>query len=384
MASFVAITILLLCYLIVGTQTIGKTTVEVTSLPYPVVVGGILAISCEIRNMQEEFTVSLYREFDGITEQISLGELYYPSALSQRVFISRRALSDGKTIYFLTVVDVSQDDQGEYICSVSTMKNRQIMGIATHSITIELFSFPQNVYPKCQSIPNIMRVNEETKVKFICSSGITNPVVELQWRISNNEDSFTSIDNIYEDKLSSEITLIAKRSHSGATFVCTMTSSGFPERQKSCYVGPVTVVYDGNEKMIDKDSRLGDLQSTDHDSSLSKGCGVSCPSDDTNTFIYLAAGTMGAAILMFTFFTTTLILCCKYCKISGEVRAVQRSVPYDDGSEPVYVSLQRRPEPERSSMFMSVEDPNNPGNKVLMPRELVEEFYRSLSLKRKK
>ena len=87
---------------------------------------------------------------------------------------------------------------------------------------------------------------------------------------------------------------------------------------------------------------------------------------------------------MITFITTTIILCCKYCKKSHEVRAVQRSISCGDGSEPVYVSLQRRPEPDRSSMYMSVEDPNNPGNKILMPREVIEEFYRSLSLKRKK
>ena len=69
--------------------------------------------------------------------------------------------------------------------------------------------------------------------------------------------------------------------------------------------------------------------------------------------------------------------------MSEETRAAQM-ISCGDGSEPVYVSLQRRPEPDRSSMFLSVEDPNNPGSKVLMPRELVEEFYRSLSLKRKK
>ena len=113
-------------------------------------------------------------------------------------------------------------------------------------------------------------------------------------------------------------------------------------------------------------------------------CNDHCPDEDTGIIVYLAAGTVGATILMLTFLITTIILCCRYCKISAEVRAVQRSVPYDDGSKPVYVSLQRRPEPDRSSMYMSDEDQNNPGNKIIMSREVIEEFYRSLSLKRKK
>ena len=71
-----------------------------------------------------------------------------------------------------------------------------------------------------------------------------------------------------------------------------------------------------------------------------------------------------------------------------------------DGSEPVYVAVQARPElaqppayfdrrplykePEGSSGYMSVEDPNNPGNKILMPKEVFEEFYNSLSLKKER
>ena len=221
-------------------------------------------------------------------------------------------------------------------------------------------------------------------MKFICESKITNPVVNLHWSATVNQDSYRSENKNDVDTISSEIKIIAGRSHEGATFVCTMTSSGFPERQRSCYVGPISVVYDTNDNKAGRDNGLSDTSRKAHDFSLSNGCEVSCPSEDTNIVIYLATGTMGAAILMFTFLITTVILCCKYCKISGEVRAVQRSVPYDNGSEPVYVSLQRRPEPDRSSMYMSVEDPNNPGNKILMPREVVEEFYRSLSLKRKK
>ena len=292
----------------------------------------------------------------------------------------------------MTLVDVSNDDQGEYLCIISAVKNKQLVAISTNSITIEIFSFPSNMYPTCHSTPNINRVNEGTKLVFSCTSETTNPHVELQWS-SNNADIPSVMDDIdNEDIISSQITVMIKRAHNGITFVCTMKSSEFPDRQRSCFVGPMAVVSGTNEldnMMITSRGRessgtqIRDLnQDSDHLSS--KECDSLCVPEDTNTVLYLAAGTMGATILMFTFLATTIILCCKYCNISGEVRAVQRSVPVDDGSEPVYVSLQRRPEPDRSSMYMSVEDPNNPGNKVLMPRELVEEFYRSLSLKRKK
>ena len=345
--------------------------------------------------MQAGYTVSFFREFNRNTDKISEisdDDTYYSSLLSQRIFISKRSVSGSSTVYFMTLVDVSIDDQGEYICSVFSMKNRRFVEIATNSLTIEILSFPHNLYPTCQGIPNMMRVNEETKLRFVCTSERTNPLVELQWSSNMEVISPDIYDTHNEEYISSEISVITKRSFSGATFVCKMTSSGFPERQRSCYVGPITVFSRPNKHgtvvIGSRDRESSDKQSRDlnqgSDLLLSSGCDMSCLAEDTNVVLYLAVGTMGATILMLTFLTTTIILCCKYCKISGEARAVQRNIPCGEGSEPVYVSLQRRPEPDRGSMYMSVEDPHNPGNKVLMPREVVEEFYRSLSLKRKK
>ena len=386
------ILIALLCYHFCSSYARDQTTVEVT-LPYrPITVGGILAISCEIRNIQAGYTVSFFREFNGNTDKISEDYTYYPSSLLQRIFISKRATSGSTTVYFMTLVDVSHDDQGQYICSVSSMKNRRLVEIATNSLAIEILSFPRNLYPICQGIPNMIRVNIGTKLRFICTSEKTNPVVELQWS-SNKEYISSPINNLNnDDTISSEITIVTKSSHNGVSFVCTMKSIGFPERQRTCFVGPIAVISRTNEHgtivIGSRDRELSNTQNRDpnrgSDLRLSNGCDMTCPAEDTNAVLYLATGTMAATILMLTFLTTTIILCCKYYKISGEVRAVQRNISCSDGSDPVYVSLQRRPEPDRSSMYMSVEDPHNPGNKVLMPRELVEEFYRSLSLKRKK
>ena len=106
-------------------------------------------------------------------------------------------------------------------------------------------------------------------------------------------------------------------------------------------------------------------------------------------------------MLTIVFLITTIIMCFKNQNASSRVINAQRNITGTDGSEPVYVSLQRRLEPERSSLYsaperrsvykepdtssttyMSVENPNNPGSKVLMPKEVFEELYNSLTLKR--
>ena len=144
--------------------------------------------------------------------------------------------------------------------------------------------------------------------------------------------------------------------------VCAMTSAGFPERTRICYIGPITVQYfpatDLSTKTIP--NLMNQVKPIESEEELqSIGCEISCRSEDDNN-----------TVLLFTFLTTTIILCCKHQQISMDITRAQRDIPVNDGGEPVYVSQQRRRDNERNSMYMAVEDPTNPGNKVVMPREV--------------
>ena len=130
---------------------------------------------------------------------------------------------------------------------------------------------------------------------------------------------------------------------------------------------------------------IGMDQSVKQKTQISSGCSSECPSEDEDTVLYLTISTMGASILCILFLTTTIMSCYKYHSISTETRGARRTVSVNDGSDPVYVSLQRRQEHDRNSIcstYMTVEDPNNPGSKVVMPKEVFEEFYRTLTIKR--
>ena len=180
--------------------------------------------------------------------------------------------------------------------------------------------------------------------------------------------------------------MIADNSLNGAIFVCKMTSSGFPNRVRSCTVGPLRIARRSSSINIELpiQQNMDTMASNEiKDSFPSEPCNTPCEPEDKYILLYWAVATVGIATLMFIFLITTIIYCCKYQKTSAEVISAQGSYTSCGGTEPVYVSLQRRQPPERNSMFMSVEDPNNPGNKVLMPREVFDEFYRSLSLKKR-
>ena len=365
-----------------------QTRVELTSPVHPVTIEGILAIQCQVWDTQEAYTVNLFRVVNGYTEQVTFMEEYNSrSSLEQRGFLAKRTFSDGSQILFLTVVDVSEGDQGEYLCKVHSLVRGTYTDIAQDSLTVEIYTFPNTIFPSCSSAPNKLTLTTGEKALLTCTSNKGFPTVQLTWSCLKDYLSFTTHDSSEGDMIQSTIEFTVDISYNRAIFECKMTSPGFPNRVRSCTIGPLTIPTDSDDSIVEGfDPLNANTKKSSEKLDILKGeiCNTPCPPEDQYTLLYWAVACVGTTTLMFIFLTTTIIYCCKYQTISSEVvAAAENSFTSCDGSEPVYVSLQRRQPPERNSMFMSIEDPNNPGNKVLMPREVFDEFYRSLSLKKR-
>ena len=364
-----------------------QTRVEVTTPVQPITVGGILAVQCQVWNTQDSYRVNLFRVLtNGDTEQLTLrGNYDSHSSLGQRAFLAKRTFSGGSLVLFLTVVDVLLSDEGNYMCKVYSLTNGKYRDIAEDSMTIDIYLFPDKGFPTCNSAPSKVSFNSNDQLILTCASAKAFPTVQLDWSSINFDADFIIRNPTIGDMITSEISLILDESYDRAIFECKMTSMGFPDRVRSCTVGPLRIA-----RSADTNIELPILQNQNtgasneiKDSFPPELCNAPCKPEDKYSLLYWAVATVGTSILMLIFLTTTIFYCCKYQKMSAEVISAQGSFTSCDGSDPVYVSLQRRQLPERNSMFMSVEDPNNPGNKVLMPREAFDEFYRSLSLKKR-
>ena len=411
MAAFCVLLIILLSSIPESKET----TVEVSVPVSQVVVGGILAIQCQITNMKDDYTIRMFHVINGQTKEIT-GNRYLSSALGKRVFISKRTLPSGIYVHFMTILDVSMLDQGEYLCKVYELLEGDYVKIAEGSTAADIYYLPNSIYPQCQSAPAITEtLNENIDLKLTCLSEKGSPIVALRW-VDNLNQEIPSRTEVRDGTVSSEINQRTSEAFHGKMFICEMTSSGFPDVQRTCKIGPITIKKTtaiDHEKDASILTPMVTVQTINHETILSNNCANKCPSDDKYTILYLSMATVGAGMLSTVFLITTVIMCCKYQNISSEVGdVVQRNITTTNGSEPVYVSLQRRSEPaiperrsvfrepdrnsiykeperlilnkepDRSSTYMSVEDPNNPGNKVLMPKEVFEEFYNSLSLKK--
>ncbi len=400
----------LLCIIVfaLSSQASRNTRVKVTSVG-PVTTGGILAIQCEIRNMEETYKVNFFHDAHGKTEQITLiNNNYAETSLGQRSYLAKRTFQGGSHVFFLTVVDVEYRDEGVYLCKVYSMENRRFNEIAEDSTEIRINSYPSKIYPSCQSSPSTASVTVGDRLVLKCISERTFPLVKLTWSSSSDSSVVRNNRNTTTNyEVSFEASLILQASHNGALFVCTMTSPGFPHRERSCMIGPLDIIQDSSNNFVSTKQVIGVDVNSPNEQSKTGPCNLSCSASDKFTLFYWAVVLVGTTILMIIFLTTTIIWCYKYHTISRDVTPPieRRSVTYASGDvvDPVYVSLQRRteydrastystyvtrPEPDRSSTYssyssyMTVEDPSNPGNKVVMPKEVFDEFYRSLSLKK--
>ena len=365
-----------------------QTRVELTSPAHPANVGGILAMQCQVWNMQEAYRVNLFRVLmNGDTEELtSRGEYDSRSSLGQRGFLAKRTFTGGSIVLFLTVIDILPSDQGKYLCKVYSLTDGKYKDITDDSMIIDIYSFPEKGFPTCNSAPSKLIFNRNEQFTLTCTTEKGFPAAQLDWSCTNADVDFKIRNSPNGDMITSEITVTVAESFNGAIFVCKMTSPGFPDRVRSCEIGPLKILKRSSGSNIEWPIQQNmDTAASNEmkDSFHTELCDTSCEPEDKYNLLYWAVATVGTTILMFIFLTTTIIYCCKYQKMSSEVISAQGSFSSCDGNEPVYVSLQRRQPPERNSMFMSVEDPNNPGNKVLMPREVFDEFYRSLSLKKR-
>ena len=347
-----------------------------------------MAFQCRIWNMNEEYSLDIVRFYNGRIEKITSGNLYRDSSLKNRIYLSKRVFPDRTHVYVLTMLDISENDSGKYLCRVvhESMEENRI--IAADTVNVELYSFPTNS-PNCEIVPRQpTTINVGDRVILKCISETGAPVVELRWSSTYPSIRLVSRNTSTSTSVASEVTITSDTSYHGAVFTCHLSNPGFPNRERTCHIGPITI---HNIEREDADITQPVIQKADRDETIQQDmpgsvrCNMECSLEDEDIVLYLTISTIGAGILCFLFLSTTIIFCYKYHSISTEAIEAIRNVPCNDGSEPVYVSLQRRQEYDRNSIcssYMTVEDPNNPGSKVVMPKEVFEEFYRTLTIKR--
>ena len=379
--------------LVLFSPACAETNVEVSAQINPVTVGGILALQCQIWNMQDGYRVMIVRTLHEQVEHLTTGEVVLPSSVSSRVFLAIRTFPSGSKVYFLTMVDVNLGDQGDYMCTVSTTSRLGDMEVVARDfVTIQIKSFPSNGNPSCTSNTDDVMYEDESNLNLLCSAEYGVPIVELNWfRLGSNEP-IVSTNVAINNQVLSRVEFTVRNTDHNAVFVCEMTSEGFLDYKRSCHIGPVEIISQSDNTASrpslitssPKKTHIDDNSNGKKGTLLENDCDNICEFS-SYTIFYLIISTTGASFLCVIFFITMIVTCCKYHDKTNEIRQRNEYIPTPPirVADPNYRSLQRCTDNEL--VYMTLEDPNNPEGKVILPKEVFDEFYnRTLSLRKTK
>ncbi len=217
-----------------------KPSVKATVPVNPVDTGGILSVNCKVRNSDlDSHTLHIYRRTStsGKSEQLSVdGDVL--QKVDDRVFLAFRQLEDQSVIYFLSIMEVTKDDQGLYSCKLIT-KEGSIREVANDTANISVTYFPPETDPVCSSLQS-NRVLEGTVVNLSCSSEIANPTVSIAWTTTSGA-KFGSKPRVVNNRIHTSLTITLSRRDNDVVFLCDITSNAFPDMKRQCHIGPVTV-----------------------------------------------------------------------------------------------------------------------------------------------
>ena len=221
------------------TMATSNVMVTTTAPVDPVPEGGIFSIHCHVWNLAEGQEVTLLKKpRGGRPKRIALhGTIMVPD---ERMFLAVRQLNDGSLVYFLSVIEARRDDDLEYECKI--IDTAGSINLPSDSIPIRVTYFPESD-PECGISGGALTIWEGSYVSLNCSSVSAYPIVTLQWYQSGSSSVVRSEEVVIDDRSHSQMSFRASRQeHNNAVYICEVSSAAFPDRTKTCHVGPLKVI----------------------------------------------------------------------------------------------------------------------------------------------
>lgn len=216
--------------------TKGEPLVKVTAPVNPVDIGGIFSLHCQVWNLDEGQEVTLLKLVNGKAVRITLDDTIM--AEDDRMFLAMRQLNDGSTVYFLSVIEAVRNDESEYQCKIIDTAG-SAHGLPSVSVNIGVIYYPETE-PNC-AYKEPLVVKEGAMASFNCSSEAANPIVTIRWLRTGSEETLDSREIVQNDRKVSYLTFRTKLSDHNVMFTCEVSSLSFPDKTKTCHVGPLLI-----------------------------------------------------------------------------------------------------------------------------------------------
>ena len=220
-------------------MTLQAATLTVRTPVNPVQEGGILSLHCEVKNLERDREVTIFRNTSTGIEKLSVNDDVLPAA-GDEVFLAKRQLEGATFVYFISLIHVSKEDSGEYFCKIADVAGQKT-DLPVASLIVQTTYFPPASDPICTPTnPGILL--EGDLLTLSCSSEHANPRIGIAWFRTGSKSKLRSKENSMDGRVYLTSDLRITLTDEGAIFICKITSDAYPEREQTCHVGPIRVL----------------------------------------------------------------------------------------------------------------------------------------------
>ena len=338
----------------------------------PVKEGDILSLRCQVWDLDansEDIKIARHSETNS---QVFTYNKHLVGGIDERAFLAVRQLRDGSSVYFLSIIDVQQDDEGTFTCKIMNRRHDKV--VAESSVVIKTMFFPSESSPTCYP-QGQLAVNEGSVNTLNCSSEKGNPPVDIEWvqTRSDNQLTFTKPKTIGSTRYSL-LTLRPTMQDRDSMYTCRITSKHFPEEVRLCHVGPL-VVHPSSDPIPIRDYMITNKPEVvtsrvryELDMPIDRqSCAEYCKRSSLQSLHFWVVCTGVAAVFAIVFFVIGIVLLIKYRSTSTKPKV--QYVSHHQGRDDVYTELEMRH--DANKVYMAITKP--PDEMVYCPKENIEE-----------
>ncbi|XP_071791915.1 uncharacterized protein [Asterias amurensis] len=204
--------------------------------------GGRVDMRCTATNLQSKHIVSW--SATNPDRILRLGDVTVTTE-SRFMFSTQTDRITGRTVQDFTIINVQREDSNRYVCKVNDPTPDGAYNLVTSSsVTLLVLYFPNASFPICSPAGPIT-VNEGTVLSMSCASESGHRAVIAAVTHSFYTSRYTPwtahvLDDT--DTLIRTSSLTADVADNCIAFKCTIKLVNFPDIERSCTIGPITVV----------------------------------------------------------------------------------------------------------------------------------------------
>ncbi len=255
---------------------------------------GILSVHCQVWKITDSHEMTIFRTLHetGVTERLSVNDNIL-SDIDERVYLGVRKASDGSTIYFLSIMDATRMDRGEYICKVFRVSTATVVEMAAGSVNITSTYFPSD--PLCAA-NGPLTLYAGSMLTLNCSVEIGNPIASVEWTRTGSSTALEAVQFIQDKTIYKQLSLSLTLQDTNAIFFCRITSRAYPNRVRTCHVGPIRVLSTGIAPTLTSEITTGHQSATEvsvsimvNKTSIRRKCLQTCSPLKSNLFYWILA-----------------------------------------------------------------------------------------------